>query len=368
MSTPDTIDNTASVSSAGAVLGDELKRGADRRRHNIIYWTGFAVVIGLLIIAPLVLPPFWSRFVTEILIWGLLAMSSDLLIGYTGMVSFGHSAFFGLGMYGAAAALLITSQAAIMTVLPKALQDLLLLAGERPNLLLALLFGLVASAIIAAFVAYFATRLRDIYFAITTLIFSQIFYVIIFTWSEVTGGENGLSFRRPALGIPGVWTTPFTAETLHWFVLAVVAGSYLILRRITQSPFGMVLQSIRENEPRTRAIGYPVERYKIMAVMLSGLFAGLAGVLYAIQNRFAAPDFVFFLISGEAVIFNVMGGIGTLVGPIVGAGAFLLLREFLGRLFGEQFPYLIPLGFIFIAIIIFLPQGLLGFARRWLNR
>ena len=98
-------------------------------------------------------------------------------------------------------------------------------------------------------------------------------------------------------------------------MLAVVAASYLILRRITQSPFGMVLQSIRENEPRTRAIGYPVERYKIVAVMLSGLFAGLAGVLYAVQNRFAAPDFVFFLISGEVVIFNVMGGIGTLVGP-----------------------------------------------------
>jgi branched-chain amino acid transport system permease protein len=338
------------------------------KRHSLLFWSGFAAVMAVLVVAPLALPPFWQRFLTEILIWGLLAMSSDLLIGYTGMVSFGHSAFFGLGMYGAAAALLITSQAAIMTVLPKFLQDLLLAIGERPNLLLALVFGLAASAVLALFVAYFATRLRDIYFAITTLIFSQIFYVIIFTWTALTGGENGLNFRRPALGIPGIWTEPFTSTTLHWFVLAVVAASYLAMRRITQSPFGMVLQSIRENEPRTRAIGYPVERYKIMAVMLSGLFAGLAGVLYAIQNRFAAPDFVFFLISGEAVIFNVMGGIGTLVGPIAGAGTFLLLRELLGRLFGEQFPYLIPLGFIFIAIIIFMPQGLLGFARRWLNR
>jgi branched-chain amino acid transport system permease protein len=317
------------------------------KRDTIIYWAGFCVIVALLIAAPLVLPPFWRRFCTEILIWGLLAMSSDILIGYTGMVSFGHSAFFGLGMYGAAAALLMVSP---------------------PNLVLALAFGLIAAAAVSAFVAYFSTRLRDIYFAITTLIFSQIFYVIIFTWTEVTGGENGLNFRRPELGIPGLWSTPFTNDTLHWFVLAVVVASYLILRRITQSPFGMVLQSIRENEPRTRAIGYPVERYKIVAVMLSGLFAGLAGVLYALQNRFAAPDFVFFLVSGETVIFNVMGGIGTLVGPIVGAATFLLLREFLGRLFGEQFPYLIPLGFIFIAIIIFLPQGLLGFMRRWLNR
>ena len=140
------------------------------KRDTLIYWTGFGVIMALLIVAPLVLPPFWSRFVTEILIWGLLAMSSDVLIGYTGMVSFGHSAFFGLGMYGAAAALLMVAP---------------------PNLLLALVFGLVASAAVSTFVAYFSTRLRDIYFAITTLIFSQIFYVIIFTWTEVTGGETG---------------------------------------------------------------------------------------------------------------------------------------------------------------------------------
>src|SRR5207245_9519568 len=120
---------------------------------------------------------------------------------------------------------------------------------------------------------------------------------------------------------------PFIPATRHWFVLTVVTVSYLVLRRLTQSPFGMVLQAIRENEPRTRAIGYPIERYKIVAVMLSGLFAGLAGVLYALQNRFAAPDFVFFLVSGETVIYNVIGGIGTLVGPILGAAFFLLLRE-----------------------------------------
>ena len=314
-------------------------------RRAVVYWTGFAVILALLIAAPLVLPEFWRRFVTEILIWGLLAMSSDFLIGYAGLVSFGHSALFGLGIYGAAAALL---------------------SVEPPNLWLAIVYGLVASAGVAAFVAYFATRLRDIYFAITTLIFSQIFYVVIFTWTEVTGGENGLTFSRPALAIPGLFSVPFTSTTLHWFVLAVVTLSYLVLRRITQSPFGMTLQAIRENEARTRAIGYPVQRYKIVAVMLSGLFAGLAGVLYAIQNRFAAPDFVFFLISGEVVIFNVIGGIGTLVGPILGAAFFLILREALSRFFTEY--YLIPLGLIFIAMVIFMPQGLLGFMRRWLNQ
>ena len=308
------------------------------------YWIGFGIVVGLLTIAPLVLPPFWRRFVTEILIWGLLAMSSDILIGYTGMVSFGHSAFFGLGMYGAAAALL--------TVKP-------------PNLWLAIVYGLVGAGAVAVFVAYFSTRLREIYFGITTLVFSQIFYVIIFTWTDVTGGENGLTFSQPGLGLPGLGAVPFTPDRLHWFVLAVVTLSYLLLRRITQSPFGMVLQSIRENEARTRAIGYPVERYKIVAVMLSGLFAGLAGVLYAIQNKFAAPDFVFFLVSGEVVIFNVMGGIGTLVGPIAGAAFFLLVREGLSRYFEY---YLIPVGIIFVLMVIFLPQGFLGFLRRRLNQ
>jgi branched-chain amino acid transport system permease protein len=315
------------------------------RHPPLTYWIGFSIVLALLVAAPLVLPEFWARLLTEILIWGLLAMSSDILIGYTGMVSFGHSAFFGLGMYGAAAALL--------TVSP-------------PNLWLALVYGLFGAAAAAGFVAYFSTRLRDIYFAITTLIFSQIFYVIILTWTAVTGGENGLTFVRPALAIPGVFHLRFTPTILHWFVLAVVVGSYLILRRVTQSPFGMVLQSIRENEARTRAIGYPVERYKIVAVMLSGLFAGLAGVLYALQNEFAAPDFVFFLVSGETVIYNVVGGIGTLIGPIVGAAFFLLLREALSRFFTEF--YLIPVGVIFVAMVIFMPQGLLGFMRRWLNQ
>jgi branched-chain amino acid transport system permease protein len=320
-------------------------RAAARPRPPAVgYWTGFGVVTGLLVIAPLVLPPFWQRFVTEILIWGLLAMSSDILIGYTGMVSFGHSAFFGLGMYGAAAALL--------TVKP-------------PSLSLALLYGLITAGLAAVFVAYFATRLREIYFSISTLVFSQIFYVIIFTWTEVTGGENGLTFSQPRLSLPGLWSDRFTPTTFHWFVLAVVLISYLLVRRITQSPFGMVLQSIRENEPRTRAIGYHVERYKIVSVMLSGLFAGLAGVLYALQNKFAAPDFVFFVVSGEVVIFNVMGGMGTLVGPFAGAAFFLILREALSRFLTEY--YLIPLGIVFIVMIIFLPQGLLGFLRRRIN-
>jgi branched-chain amino acid transport system permease protein len=330
-----------------APLDKTLPLDRTKLSHTAVFWIGFCVVMAVLIVAPLVLPEFWRRFLTECLIWGLLAMSSDLLIGYTGMISFGHSAFFGLGMYGAAGALIAVSP---------------------PNLWLAILAGLAGAAGAALFVAFFSIRLRDIYFAITTLIFSQIFYVIIFTWTKVTGGENGLIFTRPHLSIPFLYDARFNSTTMHWFVLGVVTASYLILRRITQSPFGMVLQSIRENETRTRAIGYAVERYKMVSVMLSGLFAGLAGVLYAVQNQFVAPNFVYFLTSGDTVMYNVIGGVGTLVGPIVGAGFFQLARQLLSQFFGDQFPYLIPLGVVFIAMIIFLPQGILGFARRWLNR
>src|SRR6202035_4041798 len=183
------------------------------RRPTLLFWARFCVVLVLLICAPFALPEFWRRFLTEILIWGLLAMSSDILIGYTGMVSFGHSAFFGLGMYGAAAALLTTNP---------------------PHLWRARVYGLLMAAAPAAFVAYFSTRLRDIYFAITTLIFSQIFYVIIFTSTAWTGGENGINFRRPALAIAHLFSIRFTPPVLHWFVLAIVVLSYLLLRRITR--------------------------------------------------------------------------------------------------------------------------------------
>ena len=200
-------------------------------------------------------------------------MSSDLLIGYTGMVSFGHSAFFGLGMYGAAAALLTRHP-------PICGSRSCSGSPARPARRLCRLF--LDPAARHLFRHHHADLL-------------QIFYVIIFTWTAVTGGENGLIFDPPASDDPGpVVDARFTPTMLHWFVLAVVAGSYLILRRVTQSPFGMVLQSIRENEARTRAIGYPVERYKMVSVMLSGLFAGLAGVLYAHPERIRRARFRLF--------------------------------------------------------------------------
>ena len=151
-------------------------------------------------------------------------------------------------------------------------------------------------------------------------------------------------FTRPHLTIPFIYNARFTSTTLHWFVLAVVTGVLFVLA----ARDAIAVRHGAAIDPRKRAAHprhrLPGRRYKMVAVMLSGLFAGLAGVLYAVQNEFAAPNFVYFLTSGETVIYNVMGGIGTLVGPIVGAGFFQLMRELLSRFFGDQFPYLIPLG------------------------
>lgn len=311
------------------------------------FWALFIIVVALLAVAPMWFPnSFWQRLLTEVLILGLLAMSSDLLIGYVGVVSFGHALFFGTGCYGVAYALIW---------IPSGL-----------GLWVGVIFGLVGAGIAGAFVAYFSTRLRDIYFSITTLVFAQIFWVIVFTWTDVTGGENGLVFSPPPLSFFGLFATDFTTMSMHWFVLAVVALCYLLCRRITQSSFGKVLQAIRENEARTRAIGYQVERHKMLAVMLSALLAGLAGVLYGIFNAYAAPDYFFFFQSGETVIYNVLGGIGTLIGPVLGAGVFVLLKELFSTYWSPEY-YLIPVGLLFTLTVMYMPQGLLGFLRQKLN-
>lgn len=329
------------------MVAAELRMTGTRSAERPGFWIAFLVVVAVLAVAPLWFPnSFWQRLLTEVLILGLLAMSSDLLIGYVGMVSFGHALFFGTGCYGAAYALMWT---------------------ESPLALwLALLLGLAGAAVMGIFVAFYSTRLRDIYFSITTLVFAQIFWVIVFTWTDVTGGENGLVFSPPRLSFLGLFAAEFTTLSMHWFVLAVVALCYVFCRRVTQSPFGKVLQAIRENEPRTRAIGYNVERHKMGMVMLSALVAGLSGALYGIFNAYAAPDYFFFLQSGETVIYNVLGGIGTLVGPVLGAGVFVLLKELFSTYWSPEY-YLIPVGLLFTAMVIYMPQGLLGFLRHKLN-
>jgi len=301
---------------------------------------GFVIMVAALAIAPFVTYPL---FLMQAMCFALFACAFNLLIGYVGLLSFGHALYFGWASY-------LSAYSAKAWGFPP---ELAILTGTAT----AAICGLVAGSL--------AIRRQGIYFAMITLALAQMMYFFALQ-AKFTGGEDGIQ-AVPRGHLFGIFDLK-NEMTMYAVVLVIFLAGFLFIYRIIHSPFGEVLKAIRENEARTRAIGYPVERYKIVAVMLSGLFAGLAGVLYAIQNEFAAPDFVYFITSGDTVIFNVMGGIGTLVGPIVGAGFFQLIRELLSRLFGDQFPYLIPLGVIFIVMIIFLPQGLLGFARRWLNR
>ena len=317
--------------------------GRDRR-----YWIGFAVVLALLVIAPLVLPEFWRRFVTEILIWGLLAMSSDILIGYTGMVSFGHSAFFGLGMYGAAAALL-----SVQAAEPLARRALRPRRRRRGRGLRRLLRHAAARHLL---LDHDARLLAD----------------LLRHHLHLDGGDRRR--ERPHLQrsrrsrIPGLVVRPASrTETLHWFVLAVVTISYL-----APAPHhALALRHGAPGHPGERA-AHAGDRLPRRALQDGGGHAlraaspGSPGVLYAIQNKFAAPDFVFFLVSGEVVIFNVMGGHRHAGRPHRRAPpSSCCCGRALSRFFTEY--YLIPVGIIFTAMVIFMPQGLLGFLRRRLN-
>ncbi len=300
----------------------------------------FSSLVGLLCLAPFVIGDFYRALLSEIIVWGLFAMSLDILIGYTGMVSFGHAVFFGLGAYGTALSII----------------------HYQSGLWLAILVGMGTAGMAAVFIGFISRRLGGIYFAITTLVFSEILYRIIFAWTSLTGGENGLNFHTPHLYLPGLINLSLNnSYIIYFFILTIVIIVYLAIRRITCSPFGKVLESIRENEERAQTIGYNVDNYKLLAVVVSGLVAGLSGSLYALLKAYAAADFLFFIVSGEGVIWNVLGGIGTLVGPMVGAGIYIILREVISS-WTDQ--YLIVVGSVFVFMVIFFPQGIVGYLKK----
>jgi branched-chain amino acid transport system permease protein len=296
----------------------------------------FLVALLCLIIAPFVLGDYYSSLLTEILIWGLLAMSLDLLVGYTGIVSFGHAALFGLGAYGAS----------------------MMIVRADAGLWLALLSGILVSGLLAVGVGILTLYLKGIFFTITTLVTAEIFHTIILAWTNFTGGENGLNFSVPSLSFFGWGSLDMMDErTFYYVVLFLAMGSLLLCRRLMASPFGRILRGIKENEERTQAIGFDVRRYKIMIFVISGLFAGLSGALYAFLDRYANPDFLQFIISGEAVIWTLVGGMGTLFGPMVGVAFVILLTDFLSTWIQN---YLIIVGLIFVIAVIYLPKGIVG--------
>jgi branched-chain amino acid transport system permease protein len=291
-----------------------------------------------LAVLPWVLARHQLSILTDLLIFGLFALSLDLIMGYTGMVSFGHAAYFGLGAYGSALVLIHFAQP-----VPVAL-----LAG-------ALLAGAVALP-----VGWFSTRATGIYFAMLTLAFAQLLYTVAYKWRELTGGSDGIA------GVPKTplfWGGPSLASPRAFYFLVAVclALSLAACWALVRSPFGKALQAIRENERRFIALGRDPRPFKLVVFVIAAVFAGLAGALFAPFRGFASPEVMFWVLSGQGLMMVITGGIGTLVGPILGAMVFILIQEVLSS-YTEH--WMILAGAVFVLMVLFLPGGLVGTARR----
>jgi branched-chain amino acid transport system permease protein len=303
--------------------------------------TGAAVLVALLL-APLGLPLFAMTLLTELVILGLFAMSLDLMVGYTRLVSFGHAAAYGLGAYASGYLLLNSS-----LPLPFAV------------ILAALMTGVVAIG-----VGWVCTLATGVSFSMLTLAFAQLLYAIAFKWTSVTGGTDGLAGIPRRAGPMGL--TFLTTKTgFYYFALACLFGSYLLCRELVRSPFGAVLRGIRENEPKTLSLGYDTRLYKIAVVAISYTLGGLAGALYAPFAGFANTELLFWLLSGQVLIMVIVGGSGTLIGPILGAAFFMTLEH---KLSSYTEAWALFFGLIFIGFVLFAPEGIFGLAKGWMAR
>ena len=297
--------------------------------------------LAALILLPWVLARHQLSILVDLLIFGLFALSLDLILGYTGMVSFGHAAYFGLGAYGSA----------------------LVLIHFGPPVPVALLAGTLLAGAVAAPVGWFSTRARDIYFAMLTLAFAQLLYTVAYKWRDLTGGSDGIT------GVPKTtlfWGGPSLAEprAFYYLVAACVVLALVACRALVGSPFGRALQAIRENEHRFVSLGRDPRPFKIVVFVIAAALGGLAGALFAPFRGFASPEGMFWVLSGQGLMMVITGGIGTLVGPVIGAMVFILVQEILSS-YTEH--WMIFTGLIFVLIVIFLPGGVVGTARRWLE-
>jgi branched-chain amino acid transport system permease protein len=292
------------------------------------------IALGVLLLLPLVLPTFFLVLLIEIAIVALFATSFNLLMGYGGMVSFGHAAYFALGAYAAA---------------------LLVKKGGVP-MLLALPAAPVVAGLAALGFGYFIVRLTHTYFAMLSLAFGQIVYTIIFKWTPLTGGDNGLLNVWP----PAVLRSQ---TAYYYFTLVVVGLSLLALYAIVSSPFGYALRAIRENPRRARYIGVNVRRHQLYAFALSGFFSGIAGGIFAFYNGSVFPDFAYFNKSFEPLVVVLLGGVQSFLGPLAGAFGFKVLEWLISKWAPIYWPLF--LGAVVIAVIVVLPRGFVGLAEGW---
>jgi len=305
-------------------------------------WHAFLAIVVLMAAAPFGLPVYAVTLLTECLIMGLFAMSLDLMVGYTRLYSFGHAAAYGLGAYAAGNLLLHTHMPMVFAVL------------------LAALF----SGIVAIGIAWVCTIATGVSFSMLTLAFAQLLYAIAFKWTAVTGASDGLAGIPRTPGPFGM--TVFQDRTgFYYLVLALLAASYLFCRTVVHAPFGAVLRGIRENEPKTRSLGYNTRGYKIAVVAIAYALGGLAGALYAPFAGFTNTELLFWLLSGQVLIMVIIGGAGTLVGPILGAIFFLVVQQ---ELSNYTDSWALFFGLIFVAFVLWIPQGIWGVASGWAHR
>jgi branched-chain amino acid transport system permease protein len=296
----------------------------------------------------LLLAPFWmlplggyTALGTRVLVLGLAAMSVNFLLGFTGVLSFGHAAYFGLGAYGAGLSLKF-------------------LASSTP---FSLLCGMLLAGIAGGLLGALIVRRRGVYFAMVTIAFGQVFYYIAFQWSSLTGGDDGLrGFSRQPLHL-GFTTIDIlsNANAFYYFVLFCFALAAAVMGFVLRSPFGRTMIAIRENERRARFLGIPVERHIWIAFTLSCFFMGFAGALYALVNNFADPKGLHYSQSGDFVMMAVMGGMRSFWGPLLGAAVFVVIQDYLSSITVNWMSFL---GMLFVAVVLLFPRGLLGFIRR----
>ena len=280
--------------------------------------------------------PFWIKGVglypylgVEVMIWVIYALGFNLLLGYGGLPSFGHGAFFGVGAYAFG-----------LTQLHVA-----------PSLWLCLAAAILAGGLAGALVALFISHRRGIYYALLTIAFGQVFWFVAIKWHSVTRGEDGLlNIRRPA--------SLDDLHALYWFCFAAFVLVVVLLWRLVNAPFGRVLSAIRQNETRARFVGYHVWLYKWLAFTVSALVAGLAGGLFALAQQSAYPNVMSLHQSGFVVMMALVGGgLVSFWGPVIGAALFFLARDLLGA-YTET--WLLWYGLLFMAIVLFKPEGLAG--------
>jgi branched-chain amino acid transport system permease protein len=296
----------------------------------------------------LLLAPYWMPYVggytalgSRVLVLGLAAMAVNFLLGFTGVLSFGHAAWFGLGAYGAGLTLKF-------------------LAASTP---LALLFGTLVGGVAGALLGALIVHRRGVYFAMVTIAFGQVFYYIAFRWNTLTGGDDGLrGFSRQPLDF-GAFKIDIlgSGNAFYYFVLFCFAVVAAVMAFILRSPFGRTMLAIRENQRRARFLGIPVERHIWIAFALSCVFAGFAGSVYALLNNFADPQGLHYSLSGDLVIMAVMGGMRTFWGPLLGAAVFVLVQEYLSSITTNWMSFL---GLMFVLVVLFFPRGLLGMLQR----